>query len=323
MSETSQAASGLPAKSLPHVIGLAFGRYQKFVKTFAWSALRTFPGCQVTILLDKLPNNRTRDLLEEAASAYGGSVTYDTYAVAAFSSAAIRHVPIAGGSLKLLRWLYMPDPVVNTKILVADIDTVFLRTKADVYWHIVDSDTKSSYFNVRRAGEQRISGGNHYILSPAYWNETAEARDFLWREEPNAIVDRLGRELLEQDRGYFRDEQLLWWICLNASPAPWQLPIVGTEVQTYQRIPGVHYGPARNSARYSVFRDDDLSALRSELQSNDFKEWVAANGDYLLKQVVAFAQHQQVPSKILSRLVQVWLQANPNSLMAKHRKLWS
>lgn len=292
----------MPLPALGSICAVAFGSYQRFAGLFAYSALRAVPGTQVVILVDRPPTRREAELASMGKDEFGGDVVWERSVVQDLHRT--RRSPVAGGFLKVARWLAPGHLFTGEVVLFTDVDSIFLINKRYVFENqrAMLGQTGLAYSNYRRHSERRLTGGNHWT-SPSYFTQVKSLQRKIVREGLPEELTKLGSGL--------RDEHVLWHICEATSLSPWNMHVFSVESHQTGRFPGIHYGVGRNLNTIDIrlTREDRIS-LREELAVDaGFMGLLRKHGNLQLDNVMYVSGALARPPSSFRRLDEMRLRA--------------
>lgn len=286
------------------ICAVAFGSYSRFAGLFAYSAMRAFPGCQVVLLVDRSPSRRNIALASLGQHAFGGEVIWDRSVIRD-----LRHTPktlISGGFLKIARWLAPGELFTGDTVLFADVDSLFLVEKRDVYWRSVEALRQPgvSYHNFKRQGEERLTGGNHWV-NRSYFAQVERRQR---RIRDRGVPPELQPPNSNLNACDVRDENILWWICEATEQHPSSMPEFKVDADQTRRFPGIHYGVGRNLRTINIrLTADDRESLRHEMALDvDLRNVLQGQGNVWLDNVIRASDAMSLRPTVTRRLSNVY-----------------
>lgn len=222
---------------------VGFGGYETYTGLYVYSLLRALPGARVIIDLEE-ENLADRFPVRAAVERFGGRVTLRSSRLGRFRSLA--SVPVAGGHLKLARWLTQAHDFTDSRFAcITDIDIVFQPSASrdiTLTQQILEK-SKVPFLNSSRPMQFRFPGNWHWIRVDDYHSGIERVvQNFLTDDSfRSAVVTELQRRRYVETGGRReipRDESYLAFLLQQGFPTSYQ-------TSTRAAFPGVHIGAGR------------------------------------------------------------------------------
>lgn len=212
---------------------IVFGDYARYIPLYIYSALKAYPGANIVIFLEKLPDSTIMEAVDLLRKENSGDIIIDVVFLSSVQH--LQNTKINGGGFRIARWLIPEKYFIDYQyVLISDVDIFFLKENPDIITFHIDKikHTGLPFSNSIRPNSKRITG-IHFISCEDYYNCVGNIIDKTGLDS-NCLLELL-KDLPNND-----DEEFLYNLLSKS------MDISVLESQPYDRPwHGLHLGVAR------------------------------------------------------------------------------